>query len=129
MIEETLQQIKEIRDFLGKQKMSSLGLEECSQMAVKLSTLKVSLGEHLGGLESELEASENAVYFVYRNKEEMSQEDAKRQARADLKDRRVESAKLDYLRRDIGDLITSLQSRTKVLLEEKRDTNFGEKKR
>lgn len=129
---EVANEITAVRDELSKAPISSRTADYLSSAAVRLSLLRMMLGSHLADIDAETENAENTSYFTYRKVDEkdmdsknmLAAEDAKRMARKDNAEKRKQLLALQIHHRDLGDLITSLQSRCKVLGDERRESNF-----
>lgn len=126
--------IRKTRAELESAPISSRDGNYLSAAAVKLALLKMTLATHLADLESELEADEAQAYFMYRKQEDeksknlMSIEDVKWMLKKDFAERRKKILALEVHVKQLADIISTIQSRVRVLSEERRDTNFMEQK-
>jgi len=136
MNKEIIEKINNIIDHYRNTEIIKLDGDFLSQTAVKLAAYKVNLGEFIGKVEPQLNSKEmerkskwSDLYAEARQSEEKrTVDDCK--AIADKQVRKLVSAEINLkndlilvknLRQDVGDLISTIQSRLSYLKQERQD--------
>lgn len=92
-----------------------------SDLATKLAAYNAYIGDEIGRLETELADEQSRRHYQYTTEGDLSDSAAKTRIKAELAPKTAEQKKLKILHRDSATQISTIQSRLKVLSEERRN--------
>lgn len=94
--------------------------EALSDLAVKLAAYNAYLGDRIGELETELADEQTTKHLQYTNDGDLSDSAAKTRIKAEQAVKKAQQQKLKIMRTDTSNQISTIQSRLKVLADERR---------
>jgi hypothetical protein len=105
----------------GRIEQSFSSPDELSDLATKLASYNAHLGDEIGKMERDLAEQTTNRHYQYTTEGELTDSAAKTKIKAELAIPTAEQKKLKIMHRDASTQISTIQSRLKVLADERRN--------